>query len=83
MSGKRFKFAMVGGLASLMFAIAVLGLLALFDDRLYTARDLEGMLDAGIVVVIPKSAPRLTGRDITAKDVDVKTAAAKGDVKSG
>jgi len=82
-SGKRFKFAMVGGLASLMFAIAVLGLLALFDDRLYTARDLEGMLDAGIVVVIPKSAPRLTERDITAKDVDVKTAAAKGDVKSG
>jgi uncharacterized protein involved in exopolysaccharide biosynthesis len=82
-SGKRFKFAMVGGLASLLFSIAVLGVLALFDDRLYTARDLEGMLDAGIVVVIPKSVPRLTERDLTANDVDVKTAAAKGRVKSG
>jgi uncharacterized protein involved in exopolysaccharide biosynthesis len=79
-SGKRLKFAMVGGVASVLFGVAVLGLLALFDDRLYSARDVEALFDDGIVVVIPKSAasPRLT-----AKPVDVKAEPAKGGVKSG
>ncbi len=78
-AGKRLKVAMIGGIASLMLGIAVLGLLALFDDRLYSARDIEGMFDDGIVVVIPKAAsPRLTARA-----VDVKADGGKGDVQSG
>jgi succinoglycan biosynthesis transport protein ExoP len=76
--GKRFKVAMIGGMVSFVLGIAVLGLLALFDDRLYSARDIEGMFDSGIVVVIPKTAPpRLTA------NVGVKADGPKGDVQSG
>jgi hypothetical protein len=31
----------------------------MFDDRLYGPHDVEGVLPDGIVVVIPKVAPRL------------------------
>jgi hypothetical protein len=72
---------MVGGVASVLFGVAVLALLALFDDRLYSARDVEALFDDGIVVVIPKAAaPRLTAKDVDAK---VEPVPVKDNVQSG
>ena len=58
-AGGRLKIALVGGAASLALALLVIFGVASFDDRLYAAHDVEGILDDGVVVVIPKVPPRL------------------------
>jgi uncharacterized protein involved in exopolysaccharide biosynthesis len=58
-AGGRFKIAMVGGAASALLGLVVVLVIAMFDDRLYGPHDVEGVLPDGIVVVIPKVAPRL------------------------
>ena len=61
-AGGRFKIAMVGVAGSVVFGLIVILVVAMFDDRLYAANDVEGVLPDGIVVVIPKVAPRLRPR---------------------
>jgi uncharacterized protein involved in exopolysaccharide biosynthesis len=61
-AGERFKVGLVGLFGSLILGLGVVGLCAAFDDRLYGARDVEGVLEEGIVVVIPKGRPRLTAK---------------------
>jgi hypothetical protein len=39
-----------------------MGIFAAFDDRLYAARDIQGMLGDGIVVTVPKVPRRLTAK---------------------
>jgi len=58
-SGGRFKLALVGGAGSAVLALIVVLVVAMFDDRLYGAHDVESVLPDGIVVVIPKVLPRL------------------------
>jgi protein tyrosine kinase modulator len=58
-AGGRAKIALIGGAASVLLALLVIAAFAAFDDRLYAAQDVEGVLDDGIVVVIPKAIPRL------------------------
>ncbi|HEY7376990.1 MAG TPA: hypothetical protein VIF57_32825, partial [Polyangia bacterium] len=58
-AGGRLKIALVGGAASLALALLVIFGVASFDDRLYAAHDVEGVLDDGVVVIIPKVPPRL------------------------
>jgi len=58
-AGGRLKVALVGGAASVLLALIVIGAFAAFDDRLYAAHDVNGVFGDGIVVVIPKAAPRL------------------------
>jgi hypothetical protein len=53
-AGSRFKIAMVGGVASLLFAmLGILGLAAV-DDRLYAPRDLERVMTNTLVIAIPR-----------------------------
>jgi hypothetical protein len=53
-AGSRFKIAMVGGTASLLFALlGILGLAAV-DDRLYAPRDLERVMTNTLVIAIPR-----------------------------
>jgi hypothetical protein len=52
------------------FALAILlmGIVAAFDDRLYGARDVEGILeDDGIVVVVPSPPRRLAPKPSSEK----------------
>jgi capsular polysaccharide biosynthesis protein len=56
-TGGRLKIVLVGVAGSLFVAILVIGLFAALDDRLYASSDVEGILNDGIIVVIP-SAPR-------------------------
>jgi hypothetical protein len=58
-AGGRLKVALVGGAASVVLALIVIGILGAFDDRLYAAQDVESVLGDGIVVVIPRVIPRL------------------------
>lgn len=58
-AGSRLKIALVGGAASVALALLVIFIAAAFDDRLYAAHDVEGVIDDGVVVVIPKVIPRL------------------------
>ena len=58
-AGGRLKIALVGGVASVLLALIVIGAFAAFDDRLYAAHDVNSVFGDGIVVVIPKAAPRL------------------------
>jgi len=58
-AGGRLKIALVGGAASIALALLVIFGVASFDDRLYAAHDVEGVLDDGVVVIIPKVPPRL------------------------
>ena len=58
-AGGRLKIALVGGAASVVLALLVIFIAAAFDDRLYAAHDVEGVLDEGVVVVIPRVVPRL------------------------
>jgi hypothetical protein len=53
-AGGRLKIALLGGVASLLLSILGIGLLAAFDDRLYSARDIERIVNDGIVVVVPR-----------------------------
>ena len=62
-AGGRFKIAMVGVAGSVVFGLIVILIVAMFDDRLYSSNDVEGVLPDGIVVVIPKVAPRLTAAE--------------------
>jgi hypothetical protein len=60
-AGSRFKIAMVGGAASVLFALlGVLGLAAV-DDRLYAPRDLERVLTTSIVIAIPRATTDKSG----------------------
>jgi len=59
-AGARFKVALFGAAASLMFGLLIVGLFAAFDDRFYTPADVERVLHDGIVVVIPKVPPKAT-----------------------
>jgi hypothetical protein len=61
-AGGHFKVALVGAVMSLLFALLVMGIFAAFDDRLYAARDIQGMLGDGIVVTVPKVPRRLTAK---------------------
>jgi hypothetical protein len=62
-AGERFKVGLVGLGGSVVLGLLVIALLAAFDDRLYGPRDIEGVLDPGIIVVIPKPVrPRLTSK---------------------
>ena len=56
-AGGRGKIAMLGGFVSLLFALSTMIALAMFDDHLYAAPDIERVLGEGFVVVIP-STPR-------------------------
>ena len=58
-AGGRLKVALMGGVASVLLALIVIGAFAAFDDRLYAAHDVNSVFGDGIVVVIPKAAPRL------------------------
>ncbi len=58
-AGGRLKIALMGGVASVLLALIVIGAFAAFDDRLYAAHDVNSVFGEGIVVVIPKAAPRL------------------------
>jgi len=42
-----------------VLGLFVILIVALFDDRLYSTHDVEGVLQDGIIVVIPKVVPRL------------------------
>jgi len=53
-AGGHFKVALVGGVLSLLLGLLVIGIFAAFDDRLYGARDIQGLLGDGIIVVVPK-----------------------------
>ena len=59
-AGGRLKIALVGGAGSVLLALLAIGVFAAFDDRLYAAQDVEGILDGGFVVVIPKPILRLS-----------------------
>lgn len=61
-AGERFKVGLVGLFGSLLLGFAVIGVIAAFDDRLYGARDVEAVLEQGIVVVIPKGRAKLTAK---------------------
>jgi hypothetical protein len=63
-AGGRRKIAMVGVVGSLVLGILVLGMFAAFDDRLYAERDIESILDGGIVVVVPSVPRRLTAKPV-------------------
>jgi hypothetical protein len=61
-TGGRQKIVMMGAVGSLVLGLMALGLFAAFDDRLYAARDVGGMFDDGIVVVIPSVPKRLPAK---------------------
>jgi uncharacterized protein involved in exopolysaccharide biosynthesis len=62
-AGERFKVGLVGLGGSLLLGFLVIAAMAAFDDRLYGPRDVESVLDPGIIVVIPKPVrPRLTSK---------------------
>jgi hypothetical protein len=54
-AGSHFKIALVGGVASVALAILAVLVMAMFDDRLYGARDIERLLTTAIVVAVPRS----------------------------
>ena len=56
-AGGRGKIAALGGVVSILFALLTMIAVAMFDDHLYAAPDIERVLEDGFVVVIP-SAPR-------------------------
>jgi hypothetical protein len=56
-AGGRFKIALLGATGSIFLALLTMILLAMFDDHLYAAPDIQRLLDDGFVVVIP-TAPR-------------------------
>lgn len=58
-AGGRSKVFLVGAAGSVVLALVVVMILAMFDDRLYGTRDVESVLPDGFVVVIPKIPPRL------------------------
>jgi uncharacterized protein involved in exopolysaccharide biosynthesis len=74
-SGGRFKIALVGGAASLMLALLVVVIVAVFDDRLYGSHDVENVLPEGIIVVIPKVVPRLPPPEASAPSAPVSPGA--------
>jgi hypothetical protein len=76
-AGGRFKIALVGGAASVALGLLVIVLVAAFDDRLYGSHDVENVLPDGIVVVIPKVAPRLAAPAPTPEPAAPATAAAR------
>jgi len=58
-AGGRFKIALVGVAGSVVLGLFVILIVAMFDDRLYSSHDVEGVLSDGIIVVIPKVVARL------------------------
>jgi succinoglycan biosynthesis transport protein ExoP len=61
-AGGHFKIALAGVGASIMLGLLVMLLFAIFDERLYGARDLQNLISDGIIVVIPKIPPKLTAK---------------------
>ena len=61
-AGGRFKIAAVGTAGSFLLAVLMIGLFAAFDDRLYAGRDVEGILEDGIVVVIPGTPRKIAAK---------------------
>jgi len=53
-AGGRFKIFLMGAVGSALLAALVLAIAAWLDDRLYGARDFQGLVGDGIVVVIPR-----------------------------
>jgi uncharacterized protein involved in exopolysaccharide biosynthesis len=53
-AGGRFKIFLLGAVGSVLLALLALAIGAALDDRLYGARDVQGMVGDGIVVVIPR-----------------------------
>ena len=53
-AGGKFKIFLFGGIGSVLLAALALAVAASLDDRLYGARDVQGLVGDGIVVVIPR-----------------------------
>jgi hypothetical protein len=53
-AGGRFKIFLMGAIGSCLLAALALAIAAALDDRLYGARDLQGVVGDGIVVVVPR-----------------------------
>jgi hypothetical protein len=66
-AGSRFKVAAAGVAGSLFLALLTIGLAAAVDDRLYALRDVESMIDDGIVVAIPNGIRRLPAKAAAGK----------------
>jgi hypothetical protein len=67
-AGSRFKVAAGGFAGSLFLALLTIGLAAAVDDRLYALRDVESLLDDGIVVAIPNGIRRLPTKPAAGKE---------------
>src|SRR4029079_2351260 len=60
-AGGRFKIFLFGGIGSVLLALLALAAAASLDDRLYGARDVQGLVGDGIVVLIPRLTSRQGG----------------------
>lgn len=61
-AGGRGKIAVLGGGISILFALLTMIALAMFDDHLYGAPDIERVLDDGFVVVIPGTPRKMLSK---------------------
>ena len=57
-AGRRIKVALVGTAMSVVLALLAMVLLAAFDDRLYTSRDVERAMGEGVIVVAMPKRPQ-------------------------
>lgn len=68
-AGGRGKIVALGSAVSILFALLTMVVLAMFDDHLYAAPDIQRVLDDGFVVVIPSSPRKMLPKPVEVPDV--------------